>query len=51
MVSQTKNKTVIDSLIEVYDSWISDSLDDYNSRMYYENPGYIAASYRAGKAL
>ena len=50
-VCKSENKSAIDSLIEVYNSWISDSLDDYNSSMYYENPSYLFASYKAGKPL
>lgn len=50
-ICETENKPVIDALTEVYNSWISDSIDDYNSSMYYENPDYLFASYRAGKPL
>ena len=50
-VSHSKKKPVIDSLIEVYNSWISDSLDNYNSSMYYENPSYLLASYQVGHPL
>ena len=50
-VYESKDESAIDALIEVYNSWISDSLDDYNSSMYYENPSYLFASYKAGQAL
>lgn len=39
------------ALIEVYNSWIADKLDDYNSSMYFENPDYIFQSYLAGQPL
>lgn len=41
----------IPALIEVYNSWITDSIENYNSSMYYENPGYLFASYREGRPL
>lgn len=50
-VCKTEVKTIIDVLTEVYNSWISDSIDDYNSSMYYENPSYLVASYKAEHPL
>lgn len=50
-IYKVESKPIIDILIEVYNSWISDSIDDYNSSMYYENPSYLLASYKAGKPL
>ncbi|MEG2514461.1 MAG: hypothetical protein RSA92_03915 [Bacteroidaceae bacterium] len=50
-VCKAENKSAIDSLMEVYNSWISASIDDYSSSMYYENPSYLFASYKAGKPL
>ena len=50
-VGKSENKPVIDTLVEVYNSWISDRIDDYNSSMYYENPNYLFASYKAGRPL
>lgn len=41
----------IDILIEVYNSWISRKIEDFNSSMYYENPAYIFQSYLAGDVL
>jgi len=41
----------IDILIEVYNSWISRKIEDFNSSMYYENPDYIFQSYLAGDVL
>jgi len=41
----------VQALNEVYSSWITDKIDDYNSSMYYENPQYLFTSYIAGKAL
>ena len=42
---------VIDALIKVYGSFISEKIDDYNSSVYYENPSYIYESYRENKML
>lgn len=50
-VCQHENKTPIHALIEVYNSWIADKIDNYNSSMYYENPSYLYASYQKGEAL
>lgn len=50
-VSKVENSPIIDALIEVYNSCISNSIDNYNSSMYYENQSYLLASYKAGKPL
>ena len=42
---------VIDALIEVYSSFISSKIDDYNSSVYYENPNYIFECYKENKML
>ena len=49
MAAQAENKGVIDTLMEVYNSFISPKIDDYNSSVYYENPSYIFESYRQGR--
>ena len=41
-----EEKAIIDALIEVYNSFISSKIDDYNSSVYYENPSYIFECYR-----
>lgn len=51
MAAQAENKGVIDTLVEVYNSFISPKIDDYNSSVYYENPSYIFESYREGRML
>jgi hypothetical protein len=50
-VAQDEHKSAVDALIEVYNSWITNSIDDYNSSMYYENPDYLYASYKERKPL
>lgn len=41
----------VDFLIEVYNSWIAESIDNYNSSFYYSSPDYIYQSYLAGEPL
>lgn len=41
----------IGTLIEVYSSWISRKIEDFNSSMYFENPDYIFQSYLMGDVL
>jgi len=48
-VSSEKTIGIIDALIEVYESFICDLIDDYNSSFYYENPQYILDVYLSGK--
>ena len=50
-VSNIQKKGLIDTLIEVYNSWLSRKIENFNSSIYYENPGYIYASYLAGDVL
>lgn len=42
---------LIQSLIEVYNSWIVDSIENYNSAFYYMSPGYIVTCYSEGEIL
>ncbi|MGI6219947.1 MAG: hypothetical protein ACOYJE_08865 [Bacteroidaceae bacterium] len=49
--ARRSHKSVIDTLIKVYNSWIVPKIDNYNSSMYYENTSYQLASYRAKRAL
>ena len=50
-VSTKQNKEPIDALIEVYNSWLSRKIEDFNSSVYYESPEYLYASYLAGDVL
>ena len=51
MVSKKDNVNVIDALIKVYNSFISEKIDDYNSSLYYENPSYIFTCYEENKMI
>ena len=50
-VAASEKIEVVDALIKVYNSFISEKIDDYNSSVYYENPSYIYESYRENKML
>ncbi len=51
MVAKDERTEIIDALIEVYNSFISSQIDDYNSSVYYENPNYIFECYKEKKML
>ena len=51
MVSKKDNVNVINALIKVYNSFISEKIDDYNSSLYYENPLYIFTCYEENKMI
>ena len=50
-VAASEKIEIVDALIKVYNSFISEKIDDYNSSVYYENPSYIFESYRENKML
>lgn len=51
MVAKEEKIEIVDALIEVYNSFISSKIDDYNSSVYYENPTYIFECYKEKKML
>jgi hypothetical protein len=50
-VCNNQNKQPVEALMEVYNSWISRKIENYNSSLYYENPSYLYESYIEGKIL
>jgi hypothetical protein len=50
-VSNAKNKPLTDTLMEVYNSWLSRKIEDFNSSIYYESPQYLLLSYLKGDVL
>ena len=50
-VAENEKISVIDALMEVYNSFISQKIDDYNSSVYYENPSYLFECYKQNKML
>lgn len=47
----TSEDKIVDTLIEVYCSWMDDFLSDYNIAVYYQSREYIATCYREGQIL
>ncbi len=45
------NTQVIDTLHEIYGSWISDSISNYNSDFFYQPRDYIRECYLEGEVL
>ena len=50
-VAQIKKIDVIEALIVVYHSFVSEKIDDYNSSMYYENPSYLLECFLENKLV
>lgn len=50
-VYNKQDKKPIQALIEVYNSWISRKIEDFNSSLYYESPDYLYESYVKGEVL
>jgi len=47
----TPEKPIIDTLLEVYNSWLSRKIEDFNGSVYYESPEYLFQSYLKGENL
>jgi hypothetical protein len=50
-VSEKKSKPLIDTLCEVYNSWLSRKIEDFNGSIYYESPEYLFQSYLFGEII
>jgi len=50
-ISKKENKSLIDTLSEIYNSWLSRKIEDFNSSVYYESPAYLFQSYLKGDNL
>jgi hypothetical protein len=50
-ISRKENKTLIDALIEVYNSWLSRKIENFNNSVYYESREYLFHSYLKGETL
>ena len=51
LIEDVASDDVVATLFEVYHSWISTSISNYNTDFYYQSRGYIAACYQAGEVL
>ncbi|NFH70939.1 hypothetical protein FDF86_01925 [Clostridium botulinum] len=49
IISEKDN--LVDTLFEVFNSFISDEISDFNSSVYYSNPDYLKWSYLEGRLL
>lgn len=50
-VAEVQKLDIIEALLKVYHSFISEKIDDYNSSMYYENPSYLLECFLEDKVL
>jgi len=50
-INKKESKPLIDTLSEVYNSWLSRKIEDFNSSVYYESPEYLFHSYLKGESL
>ena len=41
----------VDELLKIFSSFISDEISDFQTDVYYQNPGYLECSYKAGYLL
>ena len=48
---QSLGGNVIDTLFDVYSSWLASKIDDYNIAVYYMSPEYLYESYKEGALL
>lgn len=51
LIINVNKEDIIDTLFEVYNSWIEEIIDNYNSSFYYESPEYQLACYKEGEVL
>lgn len=51
MLSKNNKRSLIENLMEVYNSWLSRKIEDFNSSIYYESPEYLYQSYLEGDNL
>ena len=51
IVWNTDHNEVVSKLIEVYNSWICEYIDNYNMGVYYASSQYLIKSYLEGKLL
>lgn len=45
------DRDVVSVLMEVFSSFLSDEISDFNTSAYYSNPSYLKNSYEAGRLL
>ena len=48
-VSEDSTETIVDTIMAVYSSWISDAISNYNTDFYYQSREYICQCYTEGE--
>lgn len=51
LIINVNKEDIIETLFELYNSWIEEIIDNYNSSFYYESPEYHLACYEDGMVL
>ena len=51
VLSTMKTEDAAQGIIDIFSSFISDGISDFNSNVYYTNPDYLRCSYLEGKML
>lgn len=51
LIQDVRKGNVMETLLEVYDSWISDSISNYNSDFFYQPRDYIRECYLEGEVI
>lgn len=51
LIESQAHGEIIDALVEVYHSWLTDYIDNYNMAVYYMTPQYLQLSYEEGELL
>ena len=51
LIEDVGGDDIIETLIEVYNSWISDAISNFNSDFYYQSREYIFKCYQQGELL
>ena len=51
VLSTMKDDDAAQAILDVFSSFITDEISDFNSNVYYTNPDYLRCSYLEGKML
>ena len=51
VLSTMENEDAAQGILNIFASFITDEISDFNSNVYYTNPDYLRCSYLAGKML
>lgn len=51
LILATKSGDIAQTIMDVFTSFISDEISDFNSNVYYSNPDYLRCCYEEGRLL